>query len=78
MTRQGKDSAGLTIADNGVGIGDAPARKKGMGLQIMKYRAGMVGATISIVRGAPNGTCVSCVFPISERVSKRGHDAGKA
>jgi PAS domain S-box-containing protein len=57
----------LEVRDNGVGFdpedlsrNGLPDEKKGMGLQIMAYRAGMIGGTLRVQRGAAGGTCVKC------------------
>jgi len=50
----------LRITDDGVGVGDAARAGSGMGLKIMKYRAGMIGAKIEIGPNDPQGTVV-CV-----------------
>jgi PAS domain S-box-containing protein len=50
----------LRITDDGVGIGDAARAGSGMGLKIMRYRAGMIGAKIEIGPNDPHGTVV-CV-----------------
>ncbi len=53
----------LSVADDGSGF---PAELKtttaGIGLRIMKYRAGMVGATLEFRRTNGRGTVVSCAF----------------
>jgi signal transduction histidine kinase len=50
----------LTVRDDGSGIGQSPVTSKGTGLQIMRYRASMIGASISIQPGASGGTVVKC------------------
>jgi two-component system, LuxR family, sensor kinase FixL len=53
----------LTVTDDGRGL---PARQepgKGMGLAIMKYRAGMINASLTISSGPRNGTIVECRLP---------------
>jgi PAS domain S-box-containing protein len=50
----------LRITDDGIGVGDAARSGAGMGLKIMKYRAGMIGAKIEIGPNDPHGTVV-CV-----------------
>jgi len=49
----------LTIKDDG----SASARSipaAGMGLRIMHYRAGMIGASLTIEKQQSGGTCVTC------------------
>jgi len=36
-----------------------------MGLQIMSYRAKMIGGTLDVRQGSGGGTTVSCTFPCS-------------
>jgi PAS domain S-box-containing protein len=48
----------LRITDDGVGIGDPDRTVAGMGLKIMKYRAGMIGAKLEIGAHLPRGTIV--------------------
>ncbi|MDB6085408.1 MAG: multi-sensor signal transduction histidine kinase, partial [Gammaproteobacteria bacterium] len=48
----------LRITDDGVGIGETTGSGLGMGLKIMKYRAGMIGAKLEIARNYPHGTVV--------------------
>jgi PAS domain S-box-containing protein len=48
----------LEITDNGRGIDRMQASTGGMGLKIMRYRAGMIGAQLDIVRALPRGTVV--------------------
>ncbi|MFM7100394.1 MAG: sensor histidine kinase [Verrucomicrobiota bacterium] len=50
----------LVVRDNGRGLPARPPRRGGLGLRIMQYRAGMIGATIAIERDPAGGTVVSC------------------
>ncbi len=51
----------LAVADNGVGFPDKP-NKKGIGLNIMEYRASSIGASFGIETKRNGGTVVRCVF----------------
>jgi len=55
--------ATLRIEDDGTGLPEAAANNSGMGLQIMNYRARMIGGSLVVGRGARQGTVVTCVFP---------------
>jgi PAS domain S-box-containing protein len=48
----------LRITDDGVGIASPDKPVAGIGLKIMRYRAGMIGAKIDIIAGVPRGTVV--------------------
>jgi PAS domain S-box-containing protein len=48
----------LCITDNGEGFHPPTSPYNGMGLKIMKYRAGMIGATFEIAPNEPRGTVV--------------------
>lgn len=48
----------LRITDDGVGIATTDKPGGGMGLKIMRYRAGMIGAKIEITAHLPRGTVV--------------------
>lgn len=58
----GNGTATLTVADDGIGISTVRDQCEGLGLHIMQYRAGMVGAALSIGRQESGGTVVSCRF----------------
>jgi len=51
----------LTISDNGVGFPEKPNRK-GMGLNIMEYRAASIGASFAVSSQRNSGSVVTCVF----------------
>jgi PAS domain S-box-containing protein len=65
----------LSIADDGVGMGAAPPTAEvhgegdgrsvhhGVGIQTMKYRARVIGATLDVRSRAEGGTVVSCSLP---------------
>jgi two-component system sensor kinase FixL len=50
----------LAVRDDGVGFPKKPAKKKGMGLRIMQYRAGMIGGSLVIQKEPKGGTTVAC------------------
>jgi PAS domain S-box-containing protein len=54
----------LRVKDNGIGFSQGKAKNKGMGLRIMRYRAGMLGGTLSVEANAGHGTRVICSVPI--------------
>jgi PAS domain S-box-containing protein len=54
----------LLISDDGVGIAENRGNSLGMGLQIMSYRAGMIGGTLEVAPGPVEGTTVTCIFPM--------------
>ena len=49
----------LTVKDNGSGF-PKESQNKGMGLRIMKYRAGTIGASLDVRRDAAGGTILIC------------------
>ena len=51
----------LRISDDGEGIQEPKSSYSGMGLNIMKYRAGMVGARLEIAPREPRGTVVRVI-----------------
>ena len=55
-----QDGASLQILDDGIGIATNGANGRGMGLNIMRYRARQTGNELEIVRPATGGTLVSC------------------
>jgi len=52
----------LSITDNGLGFSAPKKERRGMGLRIMKYRAGMIGGALEVGRANGAGTVVSCRF----------------
>lgn len=61
--RSGLDFAQLRVRDNGGGFNPAgSAEAKGMGMRIMHYRAGMIGASLQVASGSPRGVMVECNF----------------
>jgi PAS domain S-box-containing protein len=60
--RRNLSQAELTITDDGVGLPKETCQNGGMGLQIMKYRAGMIGATLRFQAANRGGTALVCAF----------------
>ena len=56
-----KNSFLLRITDDGAGIESADQPVTGMGLKIMRYRAGMIGARFEIGSNAPRGTVIRVI-----------------
>jgi PAS domain S-box-containing protein len=54
----------LSIQDDGEGISETPPNHTGMGLNIMNYRANMIGGSLDIRRNFTGGTSVVCLFPL--------------
>jgi signal transduction histidine kinase len=59
--RQAGDGYELTVSDNGRGFSPTAAAC-GMGLRIMKYRAGVIGATLEVRSEVGQGATVTCAF----------------
>lgn len=60
----------LVVSDDGVGIGAPSDRGNGMGLHIMNYRAGMIGAELKVEAQKSGGTIVTCIFEHPNRTEK--------
>jgi signal transduction histidine kinase len=54
----------LVIRDDGTGIKEDRGNTQGMGLQIMTYRAAMIGGRLEIGPNKDSGTSVTCSFPV--------------
>ena len=67
----------MLICDDGTGIAEDRAPSNGMGLNIMSYRAGMIGGRLEIRRNDPHGTCVTCMFPMEASQEKGKTDDNK-
>jgi len=50
----------LAVKDNGSGLPAKPRKKPGMGLRIMRYRAGVMGGSLAIQKTTGRGTTVVC------------------
>jgi len=56
----------LAILDNGKGIGPLAPRRRGLGLRVMHYRAGLLGGALSIRRRPAGGTEVVCSVRLAD------------
>jgi signal transduction histidine kinase len=54
----------LSVRDDGKGFLFDTKRREGLGLHIMRYRAGSVGGNLSIESTPGNGTVVTCCVPL--------------
>jgi len=57
------DLVTLKIVDDGIGIGASAEESAGTGLRIMRYRAELIRAKLSIEDVEPHGTQVTCTLP---------------
>jgi signal transduction histidine kinase len=60
---QQKGQICLKIIDNGNGISALSPKRKGMGLRVMHYRAGLLKGALSVNRRKQGGTEVCCTAP---------------
>jgi PAS domain S-box-containing protein len=59
----GHENPFLMVSDNGFGLGINAGKNPGMGLHIMKYRAGVIGGELLVLPRETGGTQVRCSFP---------------
>ncbi|PQO40724.1 PAS domain S-box protein [Blastopirellula marina] len=52
----------LEVLDDGSGISDKPSSGSGLGLRIMAYRAGLIGASVQVSGGTSGGTLVRSII----------------
>jgi len=57
-------TAVLSIQDDGEGFPRQPVNPPGVGLNIMNYRADMVGGSLKVQPNQDQGITVTCTFPI--------------
>lgn len=55
----------LLVEDDGKGLPEQAARRRGMGLRIMRYRAGVIGGSLAVQKRKTGGTAVVCSVRIT-------------
>jgi PAS domain S-box-containing protein len=65
----------LRAQDDGIGMRAGQARNGGLGLRIMRNRAAIIGATLTIGPAEPTGTLVTCVLVRKNNEPQRGRGA---
>jgi signal transduction histidine kinase len=60
VLRAAKGKIILTVRDDGLGLPTSAAKSEGMGLHLMRYRAAIINALLSITSGRTGGTTVTC------------------
>lgn len=66
ITRQKSGTVLMDIADNGQGFKKRLDNDSGIGINIMKYRARLINASLDIRRNESGGTSVQCFIPVCE------------
>ncbi len=61
----------LSVRDTGTGLSNKKPRAGGLGLDIMRYRAGLIGATLEIESRPNRGTTVHCRLPLPAHKRKK-------
>ena len=60
----------VSVRDNGVGLSGKISKKNGMGLRIMRYRAGMIGGSLRVEDEPERGLAVVCSVESATKVSQ--------
>ncbi|MGD9611706.1 MAG: PAS domain S-box protein [Kiritimatiellia bacterium] len=68
---QNKKGLRLSVRDTGKGFSAGKRKRAGLGLDIMRYRAGLIGATLEIDSQPNRGTTVLCLLPLAAPASPR-------
>lgn len=58
-----KDCVELSIEDDGGGLPEGPSKKPGMGLDVMHYRARLIGGLLHVHSTAGKGVRITCSLP---------------
>ena len=53
----------LSVVDDGIGLPLQPISSDRLGLRLMRYRADMIHAKLTITRKRPHGTRITCECP---------------
>jgi signal transduction histidine kinase len=56
------DTLTLSIRDDGTGIPGPPRDHKGLGIRLMRNRAGLINGTLTIGPADGGGTLVTCIL----------------
>jgi two-component system CheB/CheR fusion protein len=72
VLRKADGSLVLSVQDDGRGMPDQPAGIRGLGLRIVRNRATIIGATLTIKPAEPTGTVVTCT--LTRKNHERGND----
>jgi signal transduction histidine kinase len=85
ITLKADEGLVLSVQDDGRGMPALPpapppprgegAGEGGMGLRIMRNRAALIGAKLTIERAVPTGTVVTCVLARKNHESEQGKEA---
>ncbi len=60
----------LEIRDDGSGLPASATNCSGMGMQIMNYRARMIGGSLKVETARPCGVMITCQFPLPAKASR--------
>ncbi|HXY34940.1 MAG TPA: ATP-binding protein [Planctomycetaceae bacterium] len=66
----------LTVKDDGVGMAVPPKEHAGLGLRIMRGRAAIIGAKLTIEQCRPSGTLVTCAWQGAGNVQEEEQQTG--
>jgi signal transduction histidine kinase len=56
----------LSVSDNGLGLKKSADRRRGLGLRIMRHRAGVMGGTLDLRENSRGGVDVICTVDKSD------------
>jgi PAS domain S-box-containing protein len=65
----------LRVRCDGIGMPTQPGAHGGLGLQIMRNRAAIIGAKLTIEAAVPTGTVVTCVLARKNHEPEKGQEA---
>ena len=70
--RETGDQIILSVRDNGVGFPNSMDGRKGLGLRIMQYRAGVIRGALSLRKNLKGGAAVICSIPNGSATPTKG------
>jgi two-component system, LuxR family, sensor kinase FixL len=62
-----RDKIRLRVRDDGIGFPKKLSKDRGMGVNIMHYRARIIGGVLDIRRDPAGGTVLTCTMPLTSR-----------
>lgn len=68
---EGADSIRLAVSDDGIGFNVLKNGRKGIGLEVMRHRASVIGAKLD-VHSTPDGTRISCELFKDHETNRKG------